>query len=150
MVDMATHFTPAACFRRSQSAVEIWAAIQSIFPPLHLGPADNLTVDQGASDISREMRSNLEVDGVTLHEAAIEHPGAIGTVERYHAPLRSSFLKLLSELERKTTETRFLQLAVFFINSTIGPESLCPMLLVFGIIPRPARKTPCLTELGRP
>lgn len=35
------------------------------------------------------------------------------------------------------------------MNSTIRQEGICPLLLVYGAVPRPARATPCLTELIR-
>lgn len=31
-------------------------------------------------------------------------------------------------------------MAIFGTNCTIGPEGLCPIIMVFGIIPKPARK----------
>lgn len=43
----------------------------------------------------------------------------------------------------------FLQMAVFSVNATIEPEGLCPILLVFGAIPRPARASSTQTQLER-
>lgn len=40
-------------------------------------------------------------------------------------------------------------MSVFAINATVGPEGLCPMLLIFGAIPRPARNTPSATQMER-
>lgn len=95
------------------------------------------------------MKENLSADGVTLHKAAVENPGTIGTVERYNAPLIEAFPKLRSDLGSVTTDRHCLQLAVFAVNATIGPEGLCPMLLVFGALPRPARRMPSKTKLAR-
>lgn len=53
-----------------------------------------MSVDQGSSYISKEMRSNLEASGKRLREAAIETTGTLGTVERYQAQLRSILVKL--------------------------------------------------------
>lgn len=97
MVDMATHFT-GACFLSSQNAAHIWTAIQNMWTLVYAVPPDHLTVYQGSSYVSHEMRSNLEADGVVLHEAAIRNPGKRGTVEWYHEPLRVAFLKLREEL----------------------------------------------------
>ena len=58
-------------------------------------------------------------------------------------------MKIRAELNRKTNDADCLQMAVFPVNSTIGPEGLCPTLLVFGVIPRPARNTPSLTKIER-
>ena len=35
------------------------------------------------------------------------------------------------------------------VNDTTGPEGLCPTLLVYGTIPRPARRTPAATQIQR-
>lgn len=40
-------------------------------------------------------------------------------------------------------------MAVFSVNSTMGPEGLVSMLLVFGALPRPARTTPAPNQLSR-
>ncbi len=40
-------------------------------------------------------------------------------------------------------------MAVKAVNDTVGPEGLCPTLLVFGTIPRPAKMTPSETHIGR-
>ncbi len=40
-------------------------------------------------------------------------------------------------------------MAVYCINSTVGPESICPILCVFGAIPSPARRTPATLQVAR-
>lgn len=40
-------------------------------------------------------------------------------------------------------------MALFAVKSIIFPEGLCPMLLVFGALPRPARRNPSVTQLKR-
>lgn len=40
-------------------------------------------------------------------------------------------------------------MAVHCVNSTVGPEGLCPTLCVFGALPRPARNTPAPQQLQR-
>lgn len=44
-----------------------------------------------------------------------------------------------------------LEMAVFAVNSSIGPEGVCPMLMVFGAIPNPARvgSSPTQTQRAR-
>lgn len=54
----------------------------------------HLSVDQVSSYIIREMKSNNQADRVSLDEAAVENPGAIGTIERYHEPMRAAFVKV--------------------------------------------------------
>lgn len=38
--------------------------------------------------------------GITMREAPIETPGAIGVAERYHAPLRISFNKISETMDK--------------------------------------------------
>lgn len=45
------------------------------------------------------------------------------------------------------TDAESLKMAVFDYNSTIGPKGPCPILIVFGVIIRPARKTPSETQI---
>lgn len=47
------------------------------------------------------------------------------------------------------TNADFLRMAYFALNSTVGPERLCPMLLVFGAIPRLALTTSSLSQFER-
>lgn len=75
-------------------------------------------------------------------EAPIKNPGSIGTVERYHAAHGPTYEKIRKEMSRNFTDKDCSDMAIFYINSTVGPKRLCSMLLVFGLIPRPARKTP--------
>ena len=70
-------------------------------------------------------------------------------VERYHAPLRGAYLKLRDEFGKDVHRNEVLQLAVKAVNNTVGPEGLCPTLLVFGSIPRLARMFPSATQLER-
>lgn len=71
-------------------------------------------------------------------------------MERYHAPLRSAFNKIRATMDRKEAkEEECLKLAVYAVNSVMGPEGLTPILLVFGALPRPARSTPSPTQLVR-
>lgn len=148
MVDVATHFS-AACFLRSQSSEDIWKAILANWIYSYAGPPDIFHVDQGSAYISKEMRSNMETYGVRIREAPIETPGSIGIVERYHGPLRAAFERIWDDMDGCLTEADCLRMAIFSVNSTIGPEGLCPTLLVFGLIPRPARKVPSHTQIMR-
>lgn len=148
MIDEATHFS-AACFLRKQSTSEIWATIRRLWILSYMGPPDHLMVDQGTAYTSKEMRENLESFGVALVEAPIENPGSIGIVERYHAPLRAAHKKIRASLDRSTSDAECLQMNTYAMNSIIGPEGLCPMMLVFGALPRPARSKPSPTQLER-
>lgn len=91
------HFL-AACFLKPQTAAEIWKYIQNRWIPTYLGPPDSLEVELGSAYISKETRSIVEAAGIKVEDAAIENPGSIGTVERYHGPLRAAYKKLIKTL----------------------------------------------------
>lgn len=40
-------------------------------------------------------------------------------------------------------------MAVYAVNNTVGPEGLCPTLCIFGILPRPARKSFAPNQVAR-
>lgn len=63
--DEATHFS-AASFLKSQSAKEIWSSIPRLWSNTDMGPPDFLSVDQVSSYISKEMRVNAAVVGITM------------------------------------------------------------------------------------
>lgn len=68
------------------------------------------------------MRKNLSAVGVTKHEARIETPGSIGTVERYHAPLRCAYNQLRLTVDTlDTSDAECLHMNVYAVYSTIGP-----------------------------
>lgn len=145
IVDESTHFQ-AADFLKSQSTAELWKAILSLWVYTYLGPPDYLAVDQGSSYISSEFKTKAAAEGIVLKEAPIENPGSIGTVERYHAPLRASFTKIRESMDKsEASDADCLRMAVYAVNSTMGPEGLVPIysiLLVFDALRIPARTTP--------
>lgn len=73
----------------------------------------------------------------------------MGELERYHAPLRTAYGKIRDTLDNKTSDADCLHTAVFATNATMGPEGLYPMFLVFVLLPRPIRTSPCPTQLLR-
>lgn len=73
----------------------------------------------------------------------------MGVVERYHAPLRTAYAKIIDPLNTQTTYSDCLQMDVFSTNATMGPEGLCPMFLVIGKLPRPIHTSHCPTQLLR-
>lgn len=113
-------------------------------------PPDHLAVDLGSAYISAEFRAKDAAEGIKFKEAPIETPGLIGIVERYHAPLRAVYTKIRESLDKsEANDHDCLKMALYAVNSTVGPEGLVPMFLVFGALPRPARTTPAPTQLQR-
>lgn len=79
-------------------------------------------------------------------EAPVECPTEMSAVERYHGPLRLAYHRLVGCEQNRDAA---LQHALFAVNSTIRPEGLVPILLVYGLIPRPARNAPGPFQLAR-
>lgn len=76
---------------------------------------------------------------------------SINNVQRRKIPRTTpnSVLKDTQDTPRTETDNDCLQLAVKAVNDTLGPEGLCPTLLVYGSIPRPLRRTPAETQIRR-
>lgn len=91
----------------------------------------------------------MDVSGVTIDETPIETPGEFWTSKPYHASLRVVYENIRSEMDRETSDAEHLSMEVFPENSTVGPEGLCTIFIVFGDIPTPARKINNLTNMKR-
>lgn len=116
---------------------------------VYRGPPDILAVDQGTGYVSAEMRSNVEGTGIKVRDAPIENCGSIGVVERYHAPLHFAYERTRTQFDRTNNDENCMKLAVLAMNTTVGPEGICPALLVFGAIPIAGRKTPGPAQFER-
>lgn len=129
VVDEATHYT-SGLFLNRQRASDTWKALFRCWSRVYLGPPDFLRVDQGTNLIAKEFIDSADEEGITVLPAPIESPSTISHVERYHAPLRAAFKKLRDSLPSSETDNDCLQMALKAVNDTIGPEGLCPTLLV--------------------
>lgn len=61
-------------------------------------------VSHGSNYVSKELKVEMEASGIEIDEEPIEIPGAIGRVERYHAPLREAFDKVKKEAGKYTSD----------------------------------------------
>lgn len=114
------------------------------------GPPEHLSIDQGSNYISKEFQDNTTAAGVSIMKAPIKNPGFIRLVERYHAPLHRAFNTIRKTFGRKeASDDECLQMEVYSNNVTIGPEGLCPMLLVFGALLRPLMTSTSPDQLTR-
>ena len=148
VVDKATHYS-AAMFMRRMTAEETRKCLLRCWIRTYLGPPDHLRVDQGSNFVAKQFLDSAEAEGITVLEAPIESPNTMSHVERYHAPLRVAYEKIRDSLPKLETYPACLQMAVKSVNDTIGPEGLCPTLLVYGAIPRPPRRAPADTQIQR-
>lgn len=79
----------------------------------------------------------------------INSPGSICVVERYQAPIIAAYNKIRDEMDSVIGDPECLKMATFAVNATVGPDGLCPMFLVFGALPTPARKIPAPSQVHR-
>ena len=148
VVDEATHFASAR-FLRDVTAEKTWRTLKTCWSGTYLGPPDFLRIDQGANFVARKFQEMALEDGTTLIEASVESANTMSHVERYHVPLRAAYRKVRATCGRDTSDSEALQLSVMAVNDTVGPEGLCPTLLVFGSYPRPARAVRACTQVSR-
>lgn len=106
-------------------------------------------VHQVTAHTSKEMEYTLAAHRFQVDKEPIETPCAIGTVERYHAPLRLAFERIRANFERQISHQECMNMKVFSINCTVCSEGLCPAFLVFGAVPLPARMILAPTQLER-
>jgi hypothetical protein len=147
-VDEGTHYM-AAKFMKSVTASETWKTLISCWIRTYLGPPDNIRVDQGSNFTSEEFRAAAKAYDIEVLEAPVESPATMSHVERYHAPLRAAYEKVSADLHGSITDEEALEIAVKCVNDVIGPEGLCPTLLVYGSLPSPARTKPAASQLQR-
>lgn len=148
VVDTHTHFS-AAAFIKSKSSSCVWNTFIQCWAATYIGYPDIIRLDQESAFMSKEFKSLTNSAGIELKISGVESHNAIGPGERYHAPLRHIFLKILEDYPNLNQEIA-LQLSVKSMNDTMGPEGLVPSLLVFGQLPRfPPHSTPLLSHSER-
>ena len=147
MVDEATHFS-VGCWLKNSTSAEVWKSFLRCWSLIYVGPPDYLRVDQGTNYTSKEFKANANSAGITILEAPVESPNTMSHVERYHGPLRTAYQKLKTALP-KENKVDLLQMAIYSVNNTVGPEGLCPTLCVFGTIPKPDRTTEAKSQIER-
>lgn len=146
--DEAKHLCAAAILRK-QSTKKLRNVVKHIWNLSNIGPPDFLVFDQGTAYTSNEMRESLLAHGAQLDKAFFKKPVAIGAVERYHALLRLAYEHVPAESDKRTTDQKFLDIAVFSLNWTVSPGGLCAALLVFGAVPRLAKMVPAPAQMER-
>lgn len=136
VVDDATRFQ-AARWLKDMSAKHAWDALRACWIDVYIGPPDVITHDAGRNFIGMEFRQLAATMSITTHEVPVEAHHSIGTVERYHRPLRRAYECISSDLTKLNVDKSImLQMAVKAVNDTAGPDGLVPTLLVFGAYPR--------------
>lgn len=144
--DESTHFAAAALLK-TQSATNIWKAIISLW--IYLFRATGSPCRRSRFGVHfRRIPCKGCTRGSDSEGSPNQNPGFIGIVERYHAPLRAAYVMVRESTDNsKASDAECLQMALYYVNCTMEPEGLVPMLLLFGAIPRPVRTTRATTQL---
>lgn len=100
--------------------------------------------------ISKEFAHNAELEGIKIMSAPIRPPRCIGNVERCHETFRADYKKDRTSSYHSGNNADCFRFARKAVNDKVRPEGLCSTLLVFGDIPRPARREPAAQQLLRP
>ncbi len=95
------------------------------------GYPNKIRADQGSAFTSPKWQKLTEATGIILQMSGVESDNSIGIGERYHAPLRRIYNKIV-HVERRVDRT----VARKAMNDTMGPNVLVPYLLGFGMVPR--------------
>jgi len=102
---------------------------------MYVGFPESMLTDQGSAFVSKEWKYNCELAEIELRHTGTESHNSLGSAETYHALLRRTYQK--TRMDHPTVPVDVsLALTVKAMNSTVGPDGLCPQLLVFGVMPR--------------
>jgi Reverse transcriptase (RNA-dependent DNA polymerase) len=134
VIDMGTHFG-AARFINGETVDAIWSAFVTSWAAVYSGYPDVVRSDAGSVFTSGRWRDLTSAAGIDIQISGIESHNSLGIGERYHAPLRQVYDKILADFPG-TDAVVALQLAVKTMNDSLGPEGLVPSYLVFGTLPR--------------
>lgn len=113
-----------------------------------MGPPDYVRVEQGSEFFPDELKEKSEACGIELLHEPMENPCSVTHVEGYHGLEHTAF-EMLERFLPNRESAELLQMAVHCVNSTVGPEELCPTLCVFLAVPRPACSVSAPDQLAR-
>ena len=134
IIDEATHFQ-AATFLKKCDVQTVWIAFLKIWASIYVGFPESLLVDQGSVFVADEWAFNCESEKIILRHTGTESHNSLGSGETYHSILRRIYNRVKHSNSNISPDI-CLSLSIRAINCTVGPNGLCPQLLVFGVIPR--------------
>ena len=137
IVDEVMHYS-ALAFLKSDKSSEVWKTILCCRSRVYLGPPDFLRIDLGSNFTSKEFLDSADADVISVMPARIASAKTMSHVERYHSCIRTAFNKIRQSVPKTESDDDYLHIGGKSLNETIGPEALCPTILLYGAIPRPA------------
>ncbi|KAI1769717.1 hypothetical protein F4818DRAFT_435445 [Hypoxylon cercidicola] len=146
-IDKATTFQ-AASFLPDITTKKTWETLRRIWIDTYLKPPNNLVYNANKNFIATKFTDNTKALSIEIKEIPVEAHNSIGSVKRYHSPLRRAFKVIDGDLRGTGTDQQsILQMAVKAVNDTAGPDGLVPTLLVFGAYLRLAESSPPAASL---
>jgi hypothetical protein len=134
VVDESTRYQ-AGRWLQNISAKHTWDTLRMCWIDTYLGPPDQITTDAGKNFASKEFNQYANMVGTKVKIVPVEAHNSVGTVERYHGPVRRAYTIITAEI-RDIDREMALQMAFKAINDSAGPDGLIPTLLVYGAYPR--------------
>ena len=134
IVDTGTKFQGAE-FLTALDTTTVWNTFVKMCATTYTGFPDSMLTDQGSVFVSKEWEYNCELAEIDLRHTGTESHNSLGAGETYHALLRRVYMKTVKDHPTLSIDM-CLALTVKAINSTVGPDGLCPQLLVFGVLPK--------------
>ncbi|KHJ32171.1 hypothetical protein EV44_g3834 [Erysiphe necator] len=142
VVDESTSFQ-AAKWLPNLSVSHTWDMLRMYWIDIYTGPPETLIHYTGTAFDSAEFRQSATALGIEIKQDPVEAAQSVGTVERYHAPLRRAYKIITDELKGQNVPKNIrLQLAVKAVNDSAGYDGIVPTLLVFGTFPRMTNSDP--------
>jgi len=97
----------------------------------YLGPPNIITHNAGKNFISKEFKQYATILRTATRSVPVEAHNSVEMVEYYYGPLCHIYHIITAELP-DISKDMALQMAFKAINDSAGPDSLIPILLVFG------------------
>lgn len=116
---------------------------------LRLGLPDVLGVDQGGNLESKFLLDNAESEGLNILNSPIESSSTMFHLNEYYVLLPTTYEKISGSLPRSESDADFQQMAVKFVNETVGLERMYLTLILCRKLQRPTRRTPTKSQRAR-
>jgi hypothetical protein len=134
VIDAGTHFSAARFLPRVDTNT-VWNAFLQCWSSAYIGHPESLLTDQGSVFLSQHWSGLCRAADIRLRHTGTESHNSLHVGETLHAPLRRVLRKINDE-HPDVPDDHALSIAIHAMNSTANERGLCPMLLVFGVLPK--------------
>lgn len=135
IIDKYTLFSSASFLSDGEKTKDVWHAYMTTCLLLYIGYSETIHVDQGTQFQLEEWKSLLAEARIRHDESGVESHNAPGSGERYHSFSANIYRKVQAQ-HLSLPRDHLLYLALKGMNETTGPTGLCPVLFVFGVVPK--------------